>query len=80
MALAERTHFSAPRRPKQASTGEQDHEMNNTAAVRTHPLPQAACTVYDEEMLAAGVRPALLSELAGRKSGVSGAQWNRSSS
>ena len=44
--------------------------MHHTATVRTHPLPQAASTVYctfgdDEEVLAVEVRPAPLSEVAG---------------
>ena len=63
VAPAESTHHNALRRPEQARAGEEDHEINYTATVRTHPLPQAASTLYftlddDEEMFAAGVRPA----------------------
>ena len=71
MALAEMEHHSAPRGWKKARAEEEDHELNYTATVRTHPPPlQAASTVYytfgdDEEKLAAGVRPAPLSEVAG---------------
>ena len=64
---------AAPHRPTgtdEARAGEGDLEMHHTATVRTHPLPQAASTVYctfgdDEEVLAVGVRPAPLSEVAG---------------
>ena len=67
MALAEMQHHTAPREQMTARAGEEDHELNYTA---THPPPQAASTVYytfgdDEEVLAAGVRPAPLSEVAG---------------
>ena len=70
MALAEMQHHSAPRGWKKARAEEEDHELSYTATVRTHPPPQAASTVYntfgdDEEVLAAGVRPAPLSEVAG---------------
>ena len=49
--------------------------MHCTATVRTHPLRQAASTVRytcgdDEEVLAAGVCPAPLSEVAGRQERV----------
>ena len=70
MALAEMQHHTAPRGQMTARAREEDHELNYTATVRTHPPPQAASTVYytfgdDEEVLAAGVRPAPLSEVAG---------------
>ena len=70
MALAEMQHHTAPRGQKTARAGEEDHELNYTATVRTDPPPQAASTVYctfgdDEEVLAARVRPAPLSEVAG---------------
>ena len=67
MALVEMQHDTAPRGQMTARAGE---ELNYTATVRTHPPPQAASTVSytfgdDEEVLAAGVRPAPLSEVAG---------------
>ena len=70
MALAEMQHHTSPRGQSTARAGEEDHELNYTATVQTHPPPQAARTVYytfgdDEEVLAAGVRPAPLSEVAG---------------
>ena len=70
MALAEMQHHTAPRGQMTATAGEEDHKLNYTATVRTHLSPKAASTVYytcgdDEEVLAAGVRPAPLSEVAG---------------
>ena len=63
-ALATFQHHSA-QRPKTARAGEEDHEVHYTAAVRTHPLPQAAGTQYfelsDEDVVPArGSRPACL--------------------
>ena len=59
---------TAPR--GQMTTRAEEEDQNCTETVQTHPLPQAASTVYytfgdNEEVLAAGVRPAPLSEVAG---------------
>ena len=75
VALAEMQHHTAPHGQMTARAGE-DHELNYTATVRTHP-PQAASTVYytfgdDEEVLAAGVCRAPLSEVAGPQERVQG--------
>ena len=74
MALAEVQHHTAPRGQSMTRAGREDHELNYTATVQTHP-PLQPSTVYfsfagDEEVLAAGVRPAPLSEVAGTQEQV----------
>ena len=60
----------APRGPKTARAGEEDHEMHYTATVRTHPPPQVAGTEFyelsDEDVVPArGSRPPCLGEPRG---------------
>ena len=64
---------SAPYRSTATEDGqafEEDHELNYTAMIRTHPPPQAADTVHfsmdvDEVPAAVGSRPDLLSVVSG---------------
>ena len=59
--LATFQHHSAPRGQKKARTGEEDHEMNNTATIRTHaPLQSELCSLREEP---AGTPPEALAEL-----------------
>ena len=67
-ALVAHTHHSAPRRQTIARAGEGDLEMHYTATFRTHPLPQAAGTLYypmdvDDLPAAGGSRPDRLTEV-----------------
>ena len=60
MALAEKLHHSA-QRPEMARAGEEESELNFTAAVRTTPPPQPVLfSLFDEEP--GGRRPASLAE------------------
>ena len=66
-----RAHNTAlPRRPKQARLPEEGNDTNHASRRQTTLHSQAASKVYlifdnDEEMLAAGMRPAPLCEVAG---------------
>ena len=68
VALAEKSHRSAPRRPMMEKTREGDLEMHYTATFWTHPPLQAAGTLYhpmdvDDLPPAAGSRPDWLMEV-----------------
>ena len=75
MALAESTHHSS-RGQKTARTGVWERKMNYTATIRDPPHPSRSSSACTKSPAARGLTG---SRRSGRRTGICGAQWTRSS-